>query len=97
MNATDPALLDERCPKCGTRYADAVALARCAYEDALVAQLVAYGDTQPLKPTPTEVRDLYAHLRRVRDDGTESARLVRKVLDLGWRPVSLVALDGEGL
>ena len=60
--------------------------ARIAYEEALLADLLAYAAPDESLRTRAAIADLWAHFRDIRDDGTIAARMVRKAIDLGWRP-----------
>jgi erythromycin esterase-like protein len=65
---------------------EAVNDARRTYERIVRDNLTTYAARLPQPPSPAAVTDLWAHARHIRDDGTEAARVVRQVLDLGWRP-----------
>lgn len=72
------------CPTCGTRATDPSHELRCAYEQDNQSRAIALGEPHGI-PGPV-MRDLYAHLRLLRDDGAEALNRVRVILDLGWRP-----------
>lgn len=67
-------------------YVELVA-ARAEYHKAVLDDLREHAAlVYPNPPAPVAVTDLWAHLRHIRDDGTEAARMVKRILDLGWRP-----------
>ena len=59
---------------------------RIAYEEALLADLLAYAAPDESLRTRLAIADLWAHLRDIRDDGRMAARMVRTIIDLGRRP-----------
>lgn len=74
------------CPTCGERMnhgGDPLTLAACAYRHAATDRVrdVAIG----VGADPVAAVDLLAHVRGLTGEG-EALRLVRYVLDLGWRP-----------
>lgn len=77
----------QRCRDCGTVHQTELDNVRCAHLGELRRDLHYYAvtlDYQP--PTPAQVDDLWAHARKLGDDGEQAARWVKAVLSLGWRP-----------
>lgn len=75
---------------CGADHqGNAVAVALCNFEDTIKADLVTYAAARGIDAVAAT--DLWAHLREIRDDGSNAYRLARKVIDLGWRLAGGVA------
>lgn len=72
------------CPACGGRDVTESHLHRCQIVNTERAAAVAYGETYGV-PAVTAA-DLWAHLGHVASP-QDATRIVRQVLDLGWRPV----------
>lgn len=67
--------------------------ARATYERQLCAELRQHAARSTQPPSDSQVLDLWAHLRNIRDDGTGAWVLVHKIIDLGWRPMDSVSRD----
>lgn len=67
--------------------------ARAAYERQLCAELREHAARSVQPPSAPQVLDLWAHLRTIRDEGTQAWVLVHKILDMGWRPMGTVPVE----
>lgn len=72
------------CPACGGRDATESHLRRCQIVTTERRAAAAYGGTYAVPGVTTD--DLWAHLGHVASP-QDATRIVRQVLDLGWRPV----------
>lgn len=72
------------CPSCGSRDETATHLKRCQRIHEVRAEATALGSSYGVPEVTTA--DLWAHLGHVASP-EEATRIVRQVLDLGWRPV----------
>lgn len=72
------------------KLTDDLRTARAAYERQLCAELRQHAAHSTQPPSDSQVLDLWAHLRNMRDDGTGAWVMVHKILDLGWRPMGTV-------
>jgi hypothetical protein len=72
------------CQSCGGRDVTETHLRRCEIVNTERSAAVAYGETYEV-PAFT-IADLWAHLGHVASP-QDATRIVRQVLDLGWRPV----------
>jgi len=72
------------CPTCPARDVTPEHIQRCAYVETARAEAVALGTGYDVPQVTTA--DLWAHLGHVAAP-PDATRIVRQVLDLGWRPV----------
>lgn len=74
----------KNCPACSAHDVTESHLARCALITEERGKATAYGGTYGVPAVTTA--DLWAHLGHVASP-QDATRIVRQVLDLGWRPV----------
>lgn len=79
---TTTAKLD--CPCCGSRDVTETHIGRCRRNHTARTEAEAHGAAQAIPAVTTA--DLWAHLGHVASP-EDATRIVRKVIDLGWRPV----------
>jgi len=72
------------CATCGSRDVTETHVDRCQRRTAARADAQAHGTAQGIPAVTTA--DLWAHLGHVAN-AEDSTRIVRQVVDLGWRPV----------
>lgn len=72
------------CPSCGTRDTTETHVGRCRRNTAARTEAEAHGAAQAIPAVTTA--DLWAHLGHVARP-EDATRIVRAVVDLGWRPV----------
>lgn len=72
------------CPSCSARDVTETHLGRCSVQTAARSEAVVLGASYGVPEVTTA--DLWAHLGHV-GNAEEATRIVRQVLDLGWRPV----------
>lgn len=72
------------CDACGAHDVTETHVGRCRRNTAARREAEAHGEAQGI-PTVT-TSDLWAHLGHV-GNAEEATRIVRQVVDLGWRPV----------
>jgi hypothetical protein len=73
------------CSSCGGRDVTENHLRRCQILTTERSAAVAHGETYGVPAVTTA--DLWAHLGHVAASPHDATRIVRQVLDLGWRPV----------
>jgi hypothetical protein len=79
---SNPAKKD--CPCCGSRDVTDAHLVRCRISHAARTEAEAHGAARAIPDVTTA--DLWAHLGHVASPH-DATRIVRQVVDLGWRPV----------
>ena len=72
------------------KLTDDLRTARATYERQLCVELRQHAARSTQPPSDSQVLDLWAHLRNMRDDGTGAWVMVHKIIDLGWRPMGSV-------
>jgi hypothetical protein len=73
------------CPSCGTRDVPPGHVQRCKRIHSNRLAAAQLGDDYGVPTVTTD--DLWAHLGHVAAEPEDATRIVRLVLDLGWRPV----------
>jgi hypothetical protein len=74
----------KNCPTCGNRDATDTHIGRCRVTTASRKEAEVHGTAQSIPAVTTA--DLWAHLGHVASP-QDATRIVRQVVDLGWRPV----------
>ena len=72
------------CPACHAHDVTETHVGRCARQTAERSKATAHGESYGVPAVTTA--DLWAHLGHV-GNAEDATRIVRQVLDLGWRPV----------
>lgn len=72
------------CPCCGSRDVTETHIGRCRRNHTARTEAEAHGAAQAIPAVA--LADLWAHLGHVASP-EDATRIVRKVIDLGWRPV----------
>ena len=63
------------------KLTDDLRTARATYERQLCAELRQHAARSTQPPSDSQVLDLWAHLRNIRDDGTHAWVMVHKIID----------------
>ena len=73
------------CDACGARDVTETHVGRCRVTTAARKEAAALGAAQGIPGVTTD--DLWAHLGHASSSPQDATRIVRQVIDLGWRPV----------
>lgn len=75
----------QNCPTCKARDVTENHIGRCQVRTAAINEAKDIGAAQGIPVVTTA--DLWAHLGHASSSPQDSTRIVRQVVDLGWRPV----------
>lgn len=85
MTAQEPTSTRRDCPTCHSRDVTENHIGWCAVRTAARVEAQSLGDAQSIPSVTTD--DLWAHLGHASSSPQDATRIVRQVIDLGWRPV----------
>lgn len=74
------------CNQCGGRGATRFHVARCELRAAVLEDVAEMAASLDHPPTTAELAELHAHMSGTFADGVVTARAIKAVLGLGWRP-----------